>query len=103
MAGKKENIKALFSNARTRMIIIFTIILLCSTVVIGFLKFSSLSKSDVSADAELQAVSSGLRSIPGALDPTAQYAELQEQQNVEQAKAAAKQGSSAIPTLIKRP
>jgi intracellular multiplication protein IcmE len=101
MAGKKDNIKALFSNTRTRVIILFTIILLCSTVVIGFLKFSGTNKQTLSAGANVKRISPGLRSIPGALDPTAQYAGLQEQQNVNQAETATKKGGSAIPTLIR--
>lgn len=101
MAGKKDNIKALFSNTRTRVIIIVTMILLCSTVVIGFLKFGSTDKKTLSATANVKRITPGLRSIPGALDPTAQYAGLQEQQNVNQAEIATKKGGSAIPTLIK--
>lgn len=38
MASKKENLKSLFSNTRTRVIIIFTAALLIIAVVIGFLK-----------------------------------------------------------------
>ena len=101
MAGKKDNIKALFTNTRTRVIILFTIILLCSTVVIGFLKFSGTDKKTLSAGANVKRIAPGIRSIPGALDPTAQYAGLQEQQNINQAEIAARKGGSAIPTLIK--
>jgi len=100
MAGKKENIKALFSNTRTRVIILFTIILLCLTVVIGFFKLNSLRSSDLDSVSSVRG-SPGIRSIPGALDPTAQYATLQEQQNISQAEAAVKRGGSAIPTLIR--
>jgi len=101
MAGKKENIKALFSNTRTRVIILFTIILLCSTVVIGFLKFGAADKKALPSGANIKQVSPGIRSIPGALDPTVQYASLQEKQNINQAETATKKGGSSIPTLIK--
>ena len=70
MAGRKENIKALFSNTRTRVIIIFTAAILLIT------------------------------SIPGQRDQTAQYAALQEAQNVSQARRAAESGKSAIPTIV---
>lgn len=39
MAGRKENLKALFTNTRSRVIIVFTTILLGIAVVIGVIKF----------------------------------------------------------------
>lgn len=100
MASKKENIKALFSNTRTRIIIVFTLTLLITTIVIGFIKFSkSLSPLGVSSDVSQSP--GGIESIPGALNQTAQYASLQQQQNIEQAKEAESKGTSSIPTIIR--
>ncbi len=100
MASKKENIKALFSNTRTRIIIVFTMTLLITTIVIGFIKFSkSLSPLGVSSD--VSQTPGGIESIPGALNQTAQYASLQQQQNIDQAKEAESKGTSAIPTIIR--
>lgn len=100
MAGKKENIKALFSNARTRVIILFTLILVIVTIVIGYIKFSS-SNDFGASESDVNRAPSTIRSIPGALNQTEQYANLQQQQNIEQAQQASKSGASAIPTIIR--
>ena len=100
MAGKKENIKALFTNTRSRVIIVFTAILLIVAIVFGIAQFIRLSNNntDISSDVPN---TPGIQSIPGALNPTAQYAKLQEAQNVNQAAAALHTGGSAIPTIIR--
>ncbi|MFA1385926.1 type IVB secretion system protein DotG/IcmE [Legionella pneumophila] len=100
MASKKENLKSLFSNTRTRVIIVFTAALLIIAVVIGFFKIKSATTSSIAA-AEVSTVPGGIQSIPGVLDPTAQYAKLQEEQNITQAQVAEKTGGSAIPTIIR--
>lgn len=97
---KKENIKALFTNTRTRIIIAFTLILVLTMIVIGFVKFFSAA-TPISERSGVQRGAASIRSIPGSLNQTAQYAALQETQNVEQAKEAAAQGKSAIPTIIR--
>src|SRR3990167_2685077 len=100
MASRKENLKSLFSNTRTRVIIVFTGLVLVSAVIIGLVKFVS----SVNVGSEVRSRVSGvpgIQSIPGALEPTVQYANLQEEQNVSQAKSALQQGSSAIPTIIR--
>lgn len=102
MAGKKENIKALFSNTRSRVIILFTAALLVIAVVVGIIKLTtSLNPSAALSTANLTDAPSGMQSIPGSMDPTAQYASLQQAQNIAQAKQAASTGGSAIPTIIR--
>ncbi|MGQ3888117.1 type IVB secretion system protein DotG/IcmE [Legionella sp. CNM-1927-20] len=100
MAGRKENLQALFTNTRSRVIIVFTAILLIIAVLYGLLRFMRASDE---ASVSPSAVSSApnIQSIPGALDPTIQYAKLQEAQNVSQAQTALKTGSSAIPTIVR--
>lgn len=100
MAGKKENLKALFTNTRSRVIIIFTFLILGIAVLVGLLKFTSLGNHSKVLDSELSG-SPSIRSIPGAIDPTVQYAKLQEAQNVSQAKSALTTGQSAIPTIVR--
>lgn len=100
MAGKKENIKALFSNSRSRVIILFTAALLLGTVVIGVIKFSS-STGGLNADVNLSSGGQNISATPGKLNQTAQYAALQETQNIEQAQLASQTGASAIPTIIR--
>ena len=101
MAGKKENIKALFSNTRTRVIILFTLAIVVVIVAVGVIKLTSSLRTKVVSSAELGTAPTGIQSVPGAINPTAQYASLQETQNVQQAKQASKSGSSAIPTIIR--
>lgn len=100
MAGRKENLKSLFSNTRSRVIIIFTAVLLILAVVIGYVKLRAINTGP-SASANLSQAPGGIQSIPGVLDPTAQYAKLQEEQNLTQAQQAEKSGGSAIPTIIR--
>lgn len=102
MAGKKENIKALFSNTRSRVIIIFTVALLLIAVIVGVIKLTtSFSSPTALSSANLADAPSGLQSIPGSMDQTEQYASLQQAQNIAQAKQAATTGGSAIPTIIR--
>ena len=100
MAAKKENIKALFTNTRSRVIILFTISLIMIAVIVGAIKLSGLGTTSNKSTASLREATS-IQSIPGSMNPTAQYAALQEKQNLEQAVSASKAGSSAIPTIIR--
>ena len=100
MAGIKNNIKALFSNTRTRVIIIFTMVVLLITVSIGIIKFTSIISASNEGLSDLSNAPTAIRSIPGKQDQTAQYAALQQAQNVSQARNAAQSGKSAIPTII---
>lgn len=98
MAGKKDNIKSLFSNTRSRIIILFTFMILLIAVVVGFFKFYKTSVANQLSSSVTGAP--GIQSIPGALDPTVQYVALQNTQNSEQAASAMKSGNSAIPTIV---
>ena len=99
MAGRKENLKSLFSNTRTRVIIIFTAIVLLIAVIVGYVKITSISTGP-QASAELTSGPTGIQSIPGVQNQTPQYIKIQEEQNIAQAIAAEKNNTSAIPTLI---
>lgn len=101
MASKKENIKALFTNTRTRIIILFTAILLVASVTIGLFKMKTADQRMLNSVAKVRKVPTHIHSIPGSLEQTEQYATLQETQNIEQAEQAVKAGTSAIPTIIK--
>src|SRR5437879_3315702 len=100
MAGKKENLKSLFTNTRTRVIIIFTAALLITAVAIGVYKLK-FANQPVTAGANVSISPGGIQSIPGTLNPTVQYAKLQQIQNVNQAATALQTGGSAIPTIIR--
>lgn len=99
MASRKDNLKSLFTNTRSRVIIIFTALLMIIAVMVGYFKLKGPSLG-TSATANVSSAPGGIQSIPGALEQTAQYANLQQQQNVSQAQKAATTGGSAIPTII---
>ncbi len=99
MASRKENLKSLFSNTRTRVIIVFTLVLVLLAIIIGYIKLRSDTSSSLAS--EVSGAPGNIQSIPGVLDPTAQYAQLQSQQNVNQAQHAETSGGSAIPTIIR--
>ncbi|MFI4962698.1 MAG: type IVB secretion system protein DotG/IcmE [Legionellales bacterium] len=99
MANRKENIKSLFSNTRSRVIILFTSALLLFAVVVGYYKFKGISQGPLGSTS-ISGSPGGIQSIPGAINQTAQYAKLQEEQNVNQAAKASTTGGSAIPTII---
>lgn len=100
MASRKENLRALFTNTRTRVVIVFTIILLAITIIIGIIKLNQPEKGP-KAKTNLEQVPQSIQSIPGAPNPTAQYAKLQQEQNISQAKLALDRGGSSIPTIIR--
>ena len=99
MAGRKENLKALFTNSRSRVIIFFTVIVLAIAVIVGFIKMSSHLKGAVSS-VSLSPGPVDIQSVPGS-NPTEQYATLQQAQNISQAEQALKKGGSSIPTIVR--
>lgn len=99
--NRQDNIKRLFKNTRSRVIIIFTLALLLLAIIVGFIKFlTSSAATQTISGAELTAPEN-IQSIPGSENPTAEYARLQEEQNLQQAKQANQKGGSAIPTIIR--
>lgn len=98
--ARKENIKALFSNTRSRIIIIFLLVLVVISLLIGLTKFLFLTSNSGVAGADITGIPA-MESIPGAVAPTQQYAGLVETKNIEQAKEASQTGDSAIPTIIR--
>lgn len=99
MASRKDNLKALMTNARTRVIIIFTSVILLLGLVIGYYKFFS-NTAQVPSGSSVTNTPGGISSTPGALNQTAEYARLQSAQNEQNAQRALQKGTSSIPTLI---
>ena len=97
MASRKDNLKGLIQNSRTRVIIIITALILIFTMFYGYVHFSS---SDAGPKQSKLRLAPNIDSIPGSLNQTAEYTNLQNEQNSEQAKKALESGSSAIPTII---
>lgn len=100
MAGRKENLKALFTNTRTRVIIVFTVVLLLLAVIIGLFRLFKAVPEELAPSARLSSTP-GIASVPGSQNPTPQYAKLQDEENRIQAEEAEKTGASALPTIIR--
>lgn len=101
MPTAKENLKALFTNTRSRIIIIFTLIIILTMIIVGVVRFEMAAKAIQEAStASVITTPSGIQSIPGAVNQVEQYAALQEQQNVDIANQALKTGGSALPTIV---
>ena len=100
MASKRENLKELMSNTKSRIIVIATFLVLLLIIVVGFIKLFHRTTGPLGVASDVKNISGGISSVPGALNPTQEYAELQKKQNEELAAAALKTGKSAIPTII---
>jgi intracellular multiplication protein IcmE len=98
--GMLGNLSGLFSDARARTIILLTGGMLVVAIGVGYFTLERAQRG-VETKATVTGVPGGIRSIPGSVDPTAQYAKLQERQNIAQAKLAKRRGTSAIPTIIR--
>src|SRR6187399_1720214 len=89
MNGKEKlkNIKGLFTNTRTRTIIILTGVVLLLAIFIGIYRLSGPVPGP-EAQVNVRAIPGNIQSIPGGFDrpQTPEYARLQEQQNVQQAR-----------------
>ena len=70
------------------------------TILVGYYKFKAPSRASI-ASGSVAGGPGGIQSIPGSANPTAQYAYLQEKQNIDQAKKAVKSGASSIPTIVR--
>jgi len=99
MASRKENLKNLFTNTRSRMIIIIVGLTLTFAIIAGILAFKRQTTINAGG-AALQTGPGGISSTPGALNQSPEYARLQYQQNIDNAKTAFKSGKSSIPTII---
>ncbi len=98
MASRLDNISKLFSNFRTRSIIIVTLLVLGLAILVGIIRL-------VKAPAQQAAASTGLanapaqNTVPGLNKTSPEYTQLQQQLNQQRIQTAEKTGGSAIPTL----
>lgn len=95
----KQNMKNLFTNSRTRTIIIITGVILVLGLVIGVVRLFRAGTPGADTATELSAPPQ-LSSVPGGEQPSEDYQRLVAQANEQQAQLAAERGGSAIPTII---
>ena len=99
MAGTMKNLKNLFSDSRSRTILLF----LGFVVVVALIVAAISIRSRIAGPEGKSSIVGGagsIESVPFATNPTEQYAKLIEEQNVSKASTASKTGGSAIPTII---
>ena len=101
-SSKFKNILALFGNAKTRTIIIFTSFILLLTIGIGLTGIHHSINSDIPASASTVNLPQ-IQSLPGAAPTTPYYQQAAQTQNIQQAQQAAQTGASAVATIVGNP
>lgn len=102
MAKMTKNLAGLFGDSKIRIIFIFTGMLVLIGIIVGIIEFKART-AVTPTESKVGSVPSGIESVPGGFDTatTAEYARLQEQQNIMQSQEAERAGTSAIPTIIR--
>lgn len=96
-----KNLAGMFRNTRTRTIILLTVAVLLVGVIVGIFRLGGGGRGPAT-EATLRSTPS-IQSVPGGFDnpESPEYIRLQEKQNLQQAKIAQQQGTSAIPTIVR--
>lgn len=97
MANSLGNIKSLFSNVKTRTIIIITGIILFLIIVVGLFGFKRANNTAATASLKKP---SNIASIPGIEATSPQYAQNQQQVNEKNYQQAQATQGTAVPTVI---
>jgi type IV secretory pathway VirB10-like protein len=98
MATRLENLSGLFSNVRTRSIIIAAGGIVVLIIIVGIIGLRR-NAADTAAGAKLTKATN-LQSVPGINPTSPQYAQIQQQVNQQNFDQAVKTQSTAIPTVI---
>lgn len=99
--GKMQNIGNLFSDSKTRLIIILTFVFLGGAILIAMMSSSKHKVTGPSSTAVVQTGPGQITSVPFTTKATPEYERTLEAQNLKQAEVAQKTGGSAIPTITK--
>lgn len=100
MASRKDNLKGLMSNSKTRMVIIIFGIVVVAMVVFGIMgtKNEGTKPPQVAGSASVGATPDNITPVPGTND-SASYNELQQKANDEAYKNAQENGKTNVPVL----
>ena len=98
MASRLENISQLFSNFRTRSIIIVTLAILGLAILVGIIRLVNAPKQSNAANTNL-ANAPSQQTVPGLNQTSPEYENLQKELNQQRIQQAEQSGGSAIPTL----
>lgn len=100
MAFSLKNIGNAFKDTKSRMILIVILVIIIIAILIAYFGLKRSENTGVTSEVSLQKAPA-VTSLPGVGNPSREYTRLQEQENVEKAREAIKQGTSAIPTLTR--
>lgn len=100
MAQKIHGVKAVLKDARARALIIVILVIALVAGVLTFLSLHKKGQQGVAAAVQLGGVPD-VQSVPGIGNPSREYVQLQQEENILQAEQAAKTGKSAVPTITR--
>ncbi len=98
MGSRLENVTKLFSNFRTRSIIIVTLLILGLAILVGIIRLIKAPDQTGVVNAGLANAPAG-KTVPGLRPTSPEYAELQKKINQQRIQEAKKTGGSSIPTI----
>ena len=98
MASRLDNISQLFSNFRTRSIIIVTMVIIGLAILVGIIRLIRAPAQQNAADTGLVNAPSQ-KTAPGLNSTSPEYTQLQQQLNQQRIQQAEKTGGTANPTL----
>lgn len=94
-----RNLKVAFSDSRNRVMLLVIFSVVITSILMGIYRLRHKVKT-VGANANV-ASAPAVRSVPGTQEPSREYVKLQRQQNREEVRRAQKEGTSAVPTIIR--
>lgn len=97
MANRLDNLTAVFSNVKTRTIIILALVILVLVLVVGFFGFR---RANQAANTAQLTKAGNLQSVPGLQTTSPQYAQVQQEVNQQNYKQASETQGTAIPTIV---
>lgn len=98
--AKLKNLTNAFKDAKSRTLLIVIIIIVLIAILIGWIGIRRAESPGPAPEAALQRPPQ-IKSIPGVGTPSREYVRTQEQENLLRAQQAARQGTSAIPTITR--
>ena len=101
MNDKLNNAKMVLADSRSRLVVVALGVVAILALGIAYMKFRVSKLPPAGVGSNISAAVPEITSIPGVGQPTREYAKLQEQQNEQLAREAAKKGTSSMPTVVR--
>lgn len=100
MANRMQNIANLFSDVKTRTIIIFTGVILLGAIIVGIVRLGASSRRDIDTATQV-AGSRVAEGTPGGQRLNPEERKLAKEQDVRRAEQAKQTGGSAVPSILR--